>query len=180
MCQWISCLFFASDLFISVYLRFLCSSPPQSHLPMLSLEIFSLFVYSSFLRPSTAAAPPELVYFQIGLHLSLPPPPTPGPPSPFHNMPRPFFCQHCPICLFFIPRCLLLFFLLIFLLFSALSVNNLHLHIITVLVCFPRCLSDILLLSNCVFSSLSDVCLSCGCVQTCSKCLPVFILKQCV
>lgn len=58
--------------------------------------------------------------------------------------------------------------------FSPLKVNNLRLHITTVLVCFPRCLSDPLLFSNCVFSpSLSDVCLSCWCVQTCSKWLPL-------
>lgn len=59
----------------STYLSFPCPPIPPSCLPLPNL----------FISKSDCT--------------SLPPPHTPGPPSPFHNMSRPFFCQHCPICL---------------------------------------------------------------------------------
>lgn len=81
----------------------------------------------------------------------------------------------------FLPRCLLLLPLLIFLLFSALSVNNLRLHILTVFVCFLRCLSETLLFSGCVLSEFQAfVYLVSVCRHAPNICLCVLVLKQCV
>lgn len=150
--QWISCLLLpACPLYFCVFAFPLQFSSAVPDLSTLSLEIFSLFVYSSFLRhgrPSlTCLFPNRIAPFSSS-------PSYTWSPVSFSQYASAFLCQHCPICLlfFYLDVCFCSPFSFFFSFQPSRSTTSVHLHIIMVFVCFLRCLSDTLLFGGCVLS----------------------------
>lgn len=130
--RWVSC------LLLPVPPR--CSCRSAASLQSLISPCSRWKSYVASIPPSCPPLPNLFISKSDCTFLSLPL--TPGPPSPFHNTSRPFLCQRCPICLlpffFFLTQMSASCLPPHFSSFSPLKLNNLCLHITTVLVCFPR------------------------------------------